>query len=155
MTFDDGTKYSIAIEDVKARLRAGMKTENIGWKPLCHKASLDPARALRAIDHGEDLPALAQLASALGRDAEWLLTGSDAALQRFRVSLQERLYALVWRYVYRAEISHDEGKRLWARVERMISGVRCSTTAGAHRAGIPMSLKDVAAIHREMQHGGK
>lgn len=155
MSYDLGNNSSDFDYQIRARLRAAMAEERIGWSDLCTRAGVSEAAALRAVQAGSSglpatMPILQRLSWALGRELDWIVAGAGDGGSQFRISLSEKVLKLVWEYVYKAGIRHAEGLALAKYAKRLVGGLGCSTEQGAYRRGVPRTWKDIARLKAEL-----
>ena len=155
MTFDDGQSPSdlTSADDFRARFRAAMEVEGVrSWKELCDAAEVDPAKAQRAIELGsrglpETTELLSRLAMVLGRDINWVITGTVPQSIDFRKHIEESVIKLVREFIYKRNVPRSQRQILLDEALRKVRSLRCHTMQGAFRVGVPRTWLHIADIY--------
>lgn len=155
MDWIDSAEQNFSYDNFRARLKTAIRSEGLSWFKFCEKAGVPHAQALRAIEacqHGirANLVVIDKLASTLGRNSRWLVSGEDTT-SKFSESIGERSHRLIEEYAYRAQIPDEDVPRLHGYVETMVQGLQAHTDSAAYRRGLPSSWMDVAWIYDEFR----
>jgi hypothetical protein len=152
MSFDNGPDDGTDVCCIKARVRAAMDAAGLKskWNKLCELAGVDPGDAHRAVERSESdfassRPILEKLAQVFGRDASWLMTGSNAEVPaNRREDSWERILKLSWEYIYKANISVRKGEEFVEWLTRKFNRIGGTTQSIAFRRAMPQNLRSVA-----------
>lgn len=160
MSFDEGNNQSAFDYEMKARVKAAIDAEHFTWSEFVETVGYPPADIVRAVNEGaagssRNMHILTAIAVALGRDVNWLITGSADAECRFKESLRERVSRLVWEFIYKADVPKQDWRPLIQRIDRLLLSMNCTTERAAYRLGVPRTWKDVAFVYADMSENSK
>ena len=148
--FPPGFRY----DAFRARLKAAIRLMGFRlWSDFCRYANVGTRAAQLAVEGCEfdvrpQLEMLRELAAALGRDVEWLLTGKISE-DKFTITERERIHALVNDFLYHEEVDEEDRGRFHEFMDKKISALQSHTAHELYRKGLPQTLRDVGFCWEE------